>query len=86
MAEIKNLKDRLTRQLASRGVDNAEGVAVSLLKKRGHMNKEGELTSEGKKRQAMGAAGRAKDRASKYSGNKSSDYKYDKKTNRATKK
>jgi hypothetical protein len=59
-------------------------MARGLLKKRGQMDTKGNLTAEGKKREKMGAAGRAKDRAAKYSGRKSSDYKYNAKTNRAT--
>ena len=45
-----------------------------------------ELTAKGVERQAMGAEGRAKDRAATYSGgrHKPSDYVYSKKTNRAT--
>lgn len=77
---------RLTRQLASKGIKGAHNMAVGLLKKQGNMNSKGKLTAKGKKRQALGAAGRAKSRAAKYSGNKSSDYKYNSKTNRATKK
>jgi hypothetical protein len=77
---------RLTRQLASRGVKSAAGVAKSLLKKRGQMTSDGKLTAKGKKRQALGNAGRAKDRSAKYSGGKAKDYKYNAKTNRATKK
>lgn len=75
---------RLTRQLASKGVKGAHNMAVGLLKKQGNMDKSGKLTSKGKKRQAMGAGGRAKDRAAKASGHKTSDFKYNKKTNRAT--
>lgn len=78
------LENRLTRQLASRGVKGARGMAIALLKKRGQMNSKGELTSEGKKRQKMGNAGRAKDRAAKKSGKSTKAYKYNKKTNRAT--
>lgn len=48
------------------------------------MDSKGKLTSDGKKRQAMGASGRAKDRAAKKSGHSTNDYKYNKKTNRAT--
>lgn len=44
----------------------------------------GKLTAKGKARQALGAAGRAKDRAAKESGRKASAYKYNAKTNRAT--
>lgn len=77
---------RLTRQLASRGNKNAKGLAIALLKKRGHLNDSGELTASGKKRQALGAGGRAKDRAVKRSGGKPSDYSYNPKTNRTRKK
>jgi hypothetical protein len=75
---------RLTRQLASRGVKGAEGMAAGLLEKRGHL-KDGKLTPEGKKREKLGNAGRAKDRAAKASGGKPSDYAYDAKTNQARK-
>lgn len=81
---MPKLVERLKRQLASRGVKGSEGMAIALLKKRGQLNSEGELTAKGKKRQAMGNDGRAKDRAAKRSGRKASDYKYNKKTNRAT--
>lgn len=79
------LETRLTRQLASRGVKDAKGMAVALLTKRGDM-KDGKLTAKGKERQALGNDGRAKDREAKYSGgkHKAGDYKYDAKTNLAT--
>lgn len=77
--------ERLTRQLASKGNKNARSMAAALLTKNGQM-KDGKLTAKGKRRQALGAAGRAKDRAAKYNGGKPSDYKYSPKTNRATKK
>ncbi len=80
------LYDRLTRQLASKGVKGARGMAAALLKKRGQMNSKGKLTGKGKKRQALGNAGRAKDRAVKASGGKPSDYKYNPKTNRTKRK
>lgn len=86
MAETKNLKSRLARQLAGRGVANAEGMAIGLLKKRGDMNAAGELTPHGKVRQALGAAGRAKDRAAKSSGKPAENFTYDPKTNRAMEK
>ena len=79
------LQKRLTRQLASRGVKGAAKMADSLLEKRGQL-KDGKLTEIGKARQALGNDGRAKDRAAKYNGGKASDYKYNPKTNRATKK
>lgn len=59
-------------------------MAYALLKKQGNMDASGKLTSKGKKRQAMGAAGRAKDRAAKASGRSAKAYKYNKRTNRAT--
>lgn len=80
---MPKLLQRLTRQLASKGVKGAKGMAAALLQKRGQM-KGGKLTAEGKKRQALGASGRAKDRAAKASGHKSSEFNYNKKTNRAT--
>ena len=78
------LQTRLTRQLASKGVKGAKGLADKLLAKRGHL-KGGKLTAEGQRRQALGNDGRAKDRAAKRSGGKPSDYKYNARTNRATK-
>lgn len=83
---MPQLLSRLTRQLASKGVKGARGMATALMKKNGQLNSKGELTTKGKKRQALGKAGRAKDRAAKYSHGKASNYKYNPKTNRATKK
>jgi hypothetical protein len=74
-----SLLNRLTQQVGS------EELATNLLKKRGHLDKEGNLTSAGAARQALGAEGRAKDRAAKRSGGRPSQYKYNHKTNRATK-
>ena len=79
----KSLPKRLTRQLASRGVKNAKGMAIALLNKRGQM-KGGKLTEKGKAREKLGAGGRAIDRAAKYSGRSRSAFKYNSKTNRAT--
>lgn len=78
------LVKRLTNQLSSKGIKGAKNMAVGLLKKYGSLNKNGKLTAKGKKRQALGASGRAKDRAAKASGRKVKDYKYNKQTNRAT--
>jgi len=72
------LLSRLASQVGS------TSLARNLLIKRGHMTKSGSLTQAGKKRQSLGAAGRAKSRASKVSGKSSSKYKYNAKTNRAT--
>jgi len=77
------LLGRLTRQLSSKHIKDAKSMAAALLIKRGQM-KSGKLTAEGKKKQSRGAAGRAKDRAAKYSGKSASNFKYNKKTNRAT--
>lgn len=82
--ELPKLLQRLTRQLASKGVKGAKGMAAALLKKRGQMSSDGKLTAKGKKRQALGNDGRAKDRAAKKSGKSSSSYNYNPKTNRAT--
>jgi hypothetical protein len=73
-----NLLARLTQQVGSKE------LATHLLQKRGHMDSEGNLTMAGRKREALGAAGRAKDRAAKRSGRKPSNYKYNARTNRAT--
>lgn len=70
---------RLSAQVGS------EAEARRLLIARGHMTEAGAWTPEGAKRNAMTAAERAKDRAAKASGLPVSRYKYDPKTNRATK-
>lgn len=78
------LETRLTRQLSAKGVANASGTAHGLLVQRGHIKPDGALTEKGSERQALGASGRAKDRAARASGHKPGDYKYDAKTNQAT--
>jgi hypothetical protein len=62
-------------------------MAAALLTKQGSM-KGGKLTAHGKERQALGNDGRAKDRAAKRTkaNDKPSDFKYNPKTNKATKK
>lgn len=82
---MPKIVERLKRQLAAKGNKNAEQLAYAIMNKNGEV-KGSKLTPKGEKRQAMGAAGRAKDRAAKASGGSSSDYKYDPKTNKATKK
>lgn len=81
--------ERLVSQLTAKGMprDKAFAVATSQLQKAGNL-KAGtqQLTSQGKERQAMGAEGRAKDRASRYSGKPASSFTYSKRTNRATSK
>ena len=87
MAVKASILDRLVGQLRKQGMSiaMANAVARKKLREAGILKKNSEeLTAYGKKRQAMGAAGRAKDRAAKASGRKASDYKYNSKTNRAT--
>jgi hypothetical protein len=76
---VNSLVSRLTKQVGSRS------LAINLLKKRGHLDKNGNLTDAGRVRQDLGAAGRAKSREAKYQGGRPSDYIYNKRTNRATK-
>jgi hypothetical protein len=86
MAQAK-IKTRLVSQLKAKGKSTqaAHAIATSVLKKSGNVKSDGKTpTAKGKKRGAMGAAGRAKDRAAKKSGKSTSAYSYNKKTNRAT--
>ena len=78
------LELRLTRQLVGKGVKGASNMAHALMVKRGDIKPDGTLTKHGESRQALGAEGRAKDRASKRSGHPAKDYTYDKATNSAT--
>lgn len=82
--------DRLVRQLKAKGKskDAAFAIATSALQKSGNLKKGGtEATAKGKARGKMTPGQRAKDRAVRYAGKgKTADYKYSKKTNRATKK
>lgn len=80
------LLERLSRQLASKGNKNSKKMAAAILNKQGSM-KGDKLTKHGEKRQALGNAGRAKDRAARYTkaNDKPSDFKYNPKTNKATK-
>jgi hypothetical protein len=77
--------DRLVNQLKGK-VTNPHAVAMSRLQKSGILDSHGKLTEKGKQRQAMGADGRAKDRAAKASGgkHKAGDYSYNRATNMAT--
>jgi hypothetical protein len=84
---VSKLKKRLVGQLKKKGMSTgkAHAVATKTLQKSGNMKKGStKLTSKGRKRQAMGASGRAKDRAAKASGRSTREYSYSKKTNRAT--
>lgn len=84
---MPKILERLIGQLQANGMPKSEayGVATKHLQKAGVLQPGSEaLTSKGKERQAMGASGRAVDRASKASGRPPSDYKYNRVTNRAT--
>lgn len=78
---------RLVGQLEAKSMPpgKARAVALSTLQKAGDL-KPGTATdtAKGAARGKMGAAGRAKDRASKGSTHKPNDFAYSSKTNRAT--
>ena len=78
-------KNQLLHRLTAQ-VGGNEDMARELLIKRSHMNKDGTLTDAGKKRDAMTAEERAKDRASKRQGDPVSAFKYNPRTNLATRK
>jgi len=76
-----SLIDRLAAQTGNRE------TAIKILQSRGHVAADGKtLTAEGKKRDAMTAEERAKDRAAKYAKSTPAKFKYNPKTNRATRK
>jgi hypothetical protein len=84
---MQKILDRLTSQLQGKGMPapKARAVATHQLQKDGDLKKGSTTpTAKGEKRTAMGAAGRAKDRAAKASDHKAADYSYNPKTNRAT--
>ena len=84
-----DILDRLVTQLKDKGMDNdkANAIARSQLQKHGVLKKgTDDLTAHGEKRNAMGAAGRAKDRAAKKDGKSPKDYNYNPRTNIATQK
>ncbi len=83
---MPQILDRLVSQLKAKGMDphKAFAVATGTLERAGVMDKHGNLTPKGRVRQAMGAAGRAKDRAARAAGRSPDDYVYDPKTNLAT--
>lgn len=79
--------ERVVSQLMAKGMPKSKAFAIgtSGLQKAGDLQKGStKLTAKGLQRQKMGAAGRAKDRAAKGSGHKTSDYNYNPRTNRAT--
>lgn len=84
---MPKILERLVSQLEAKGMPKSKAfaVATSQQQKAGNLKKgTQELTPQGARRQAMGAEGRAKDRAAKESGRPASDYAYSKRTNRAT--
>ena len=84
---MPKILERLVGQLQAKGKDksSAFAIATSQLQKAGDLKKGSqELTPKGAQRQAMGAEGRAKDRAAQRLDKPSSDFSYSKKTNRAT--
>lgn len=87
---MPKILDRLVSQLKAKGKSEsaAYAIATKALQKSGNLKKGStEATAKGKKRGAMTPGARAKDRAARYSKkNKPSDYKYNAKTNIATKK
>lgn len=86
---MPKILDRLVRQLKAKGKSDkaAHAIAVSALQRSGNLKKGStQPTTKGVKRGNMTPSERAKDRAAKYSGGNSSQYKYNKKTNVATKK
>jgi hypothetical protein len=84
---MPKILERLVSQLQAKGKPKATAyaIATSTLQRAGDLRK-GSLraTPLGEKRGDMTPAARAKDRASKLSNHKTSDYKYDAGTNRAT--
>lgn len=84
---MPQILERLVSQLKAegKGAQEAYAIATSHLQKHGIIDHHGQLTPKGRVRQAMGAAGRAKDRAAKASGGKHrpGDFTYNAKTNQA---
>ena len=76
--------ERLTQQLADKGVTTPREVALSRLRDFGILDTAGALTPYGRQRNAMTPAERAIDRAARRSGRRPSEYRYDPATNRAT--
>jgi hypothetical protein len=86
---VQTILQRLISQLEASGMAKPQAVAIatSQLQKSGSLRPGTQtLTSKGKTRSAMGAAGRATDRAAKRSGGSASDYTYNQMTNSARKK
>jgi len=83
---MPKILERLVSQLKAKGKSerSAYAIATSTLQKSGSLKPGSqEMTAKGRERSAMGAAGRAKDRAAKASAHKASDYKYNQLNNTA---
>lgn len=86
---MPEILERLVSQLQAKGKSksSAFAIATAALQKSGNLKKGSQKpTAKGIRRGKMTPSERAKDRASKASGNTKSSYKYNKSTNRATKK
>ena len=84
---MQTILARLVQQLTRKGMkfDQAREVAIKTLQDSGALYRgTTQLTPKGIERSAMGARGRAIDRAAKASGRDPSEYVYSSKTNRAT--
>lgn len=84
---MPKILERLVSQLKAKGksASAAYAIATSALQKSGNLKKNStEATAKGKRRGNMTPAARAKDRAAKKSKHKTSEYKYNSKTNLAT--
>lgn len=84
---MPKILERLVGQLQAKGKSKsaAFAIATSALQKSGNLKKGTQTaTAKGTKRGNMSPGQRAKDRASKKSGRKKSDYKYNSKSNQAT--
>ena len=81
----KHIETRLREQLRAKGMLPAHAAATArkTMIKAGNVTKDGTLTEKGRARSAMGAAGRAKDRAARATGRKPSDYTYNQMKNTA---
>ena len=91
MAEKKNPKilERLVRQLKAKGFSKSQAIAIATksLQKSGNLKKGSrKATKKGTKRGNMTPGQRAKSRAAKEQGVKTSSLKFNPKTNRATRK
>lgn len=86
---MPKILERLVSQLQAKGHDKASSYAIATkaLQRSGNLKPGStEPTAKGVKRGNMTPGERAKDRQARYDGGKPSDYKYNKKTNIATKK